>query len=45
MEIDHPPPDFAGLARSFGWYAEGPITDPREVGPALQRAIGQASRM
>ena len=39
MEIDNPPPDFAGLARSFGWYAEGPITDPREVGPALQRAI------
>jgi hypothetical protein len=23
----------------MGWYAEGPITDPKEVGPALKRAI------
>ncbi|HWP58295.1 MAG TPA: thiamine pyrophosphate-binding protein [Candidatus Acidoferrales bacterium] len=39
MEIDRPPPDFAKLAQAFGWYAEGPIENPDEVGPALTRAI------
>jgi hypothetical protein len=39
MELDHPPPNFAKLAQSFDWYAEGPIEDPNQVGPALQRAI------
>lgn len=39
MEIANPAPDFAKLAQSFGWYAEGPIDDPNEVGPAIQRAI------
>jgi thiamine pyrophosphate-dependent acetolactate synthase large subunit-like protein len=39
MEIDNPPPNFAKLAQSFDWYAEGPIEDPNAVGPALQRAI------
>jgi acetolactate synthase-1/2/3 large subunit len=37
--INDPPPDFAGLARSLGWYAEGPIEDPKQIAPALQRAI------
>lgn len=38
MEIDRPAPDFAGLARSFSWYAEGPVTEPGKVGPAVRRA-------
>ena len=38
MEIDNPAPDFAGIARSFGWYAEGPITDPADIEKAVQRA-------
>jgi benzoylformate decarboxylase/acetolactate synthase-1/2/3 large subunit len=38
MEIDNPAPDFAALARSFGWEAEGPITDPADVRAAVQRA-------
>ena len=38
MEIDLPAPDFAGLARSFGWYAEGPIVKPGEVRGAVERA-------
>jgi benzoylformate decarboxylase/acetolactate synthase-1/2/3 large subunit len=38
MEIDKPGPDFATLARSFDWYAEGPITDPDDVRAAVQRA-------
>src|SRR6266852_4444742 len=41
MDIRGPAVDFAGLARSMGWYAEGPIEDGRELGPALQRAIRQ----
>jgi acetolactate synthase-1/2/3 large subunit len=39
MDLDDPAPDFAALARSMGWYAEGPISRPDEVGPALRRAI------
>jgi acetolactate synthase-1/2/3 large subunit len=39
MEIDKPAPDFAMLARSFGWHAEGPIEDPTTVRPALLRAL------
>lgn len=38
MEIDGPAPDFAALARSFAWYAEGPITDPAQVRGAVRRA-------
>ena len=37
--ITDPPPDFASLARSMGWYAEGPIETPDGIAPALQRAI------
>jgi thiamine pyrophosphate-dependent acetolactate synthase large subunit-like protein len=38
MEIDAPAPDFATLARSMGWSADGPIADPDAVGPAVRRA-------
>jgi acetolactate synthase-1/2/3 large subunit len=38
QEIDDPAPDFAAMARSMGWYAEGPITDPDLAGPAIARA-------
>jgi thiamine pyrophosphate-dependent acetolactate synthase large subunit-like protein len=38
QEIDDPAPDFAAMARSMGWYAEGPITDPDAAGPAIARA-------
>ncbi len=38
MAIDDPPPDFAGLARSLGWHAEGPVTDPEAVAGAVRRA-------
>ncbi len=39
MDLDGPAPDFASLARSMGWYAEGPIERGEDVGPALKRAI------
>ena len=38
MEIDNPAPDFATLAKSFSWYAEGPVTDPAQVTDAVRRA-------
>src|SRR5438105_4889864 len=41
MDMRGPAPDFAGLARSMGWYAEGPIEHGGELGPALRRAIAQ----
>lgn len=37
--IDHPTIDFAKLAQSMGLYAEGPISDPKDLGPAIGRAI------
>ena len=39
MDMDDPAPDFASLARSMGWYAEGPIDKPGAVAAALKRAI------
>jgi acetolactate synthase I/II/III large subunit len=41
MDLDDPPPDFATLARSMGWYAEGPIDQPGDVAAALKRAIAK----
>jgi acetolactate synthase I/II/III large subunit len=38
-EMTDPNIDFAKLAQSLGCYAEGPITNPNELGPALKRAI------
>jgi len=36
--------DYAGLARSLGVHAEGPIADPKELGPAIQRAVAVVRR-
>jgi acetolactate synthase-1/2/3 large subunit len=41
MDLDDPAPDFAGLARSMGWYAEGPIDRGEDIEAALKRAIAQ----
>ena len=38
-KIDNPAIDFAKLAQSMGWYAERPIENPSEVGPAIKRAL------
>jgi thiamine pyrophosphate-dependent acetolactate synthase large subunit-like protein len=31
--------DFKKIAEGMGVYAEGPISDPKDLGPALRRAI------
>jgi acetolactate synthase I/II/III large subunit len=41
QDIVDPPPDFAQLARSMGWYAEGPVERPQDVAAALRRAIAE----
>ena len=38
-QISDPDVDFAKLAQGMGVWAEGPITDPAAIGPALKRAL------
>jgi acetolactate synthase-1/2/3 large subunit len=38
MAINDPAPDFAQIAKGFGWWAEGPIENPALVRDAVQRA-------
>ncbi len=42
--ITDPNVDFATVARGFGVYGEGPITDPKDLAPALKRAIAVVKR-
>jgi benzoylformate decarboxylase/acetolactate synthase-1/2/3 large subunit len=42
--IENPHVDFAGLAKSLGVWAEGPIADPAALGPALGRALAVVKR-
>jgi acetolactate synthase-1/2/3 large subunit len=44
MDLYDPAPDFAALARSLGVWAEGPIEDPNDVRPALERALEQVKQ-
>ena len=37
--ITDPNVDYATVAKGFGVYAEGPITDPKDLGPAIKRAV------
>ena len=42
--LSDPPIDYAKLAQSMGVYAEGPISDPKDLGPAITRAIQVVKR-
>src|ERR1700722_2080497 len=42
--IADPNVDFARLANGMGVYAEGPIIDPKDLGPALKRAVAVVKR-
>jgi thiamine pyrophosphate-dependent acetolactate synthase large subunit-like protein len=37
--IDNPNINYAMMAKSMGMYGEGPIENPKDLGPALKRAI------
>jgi acetolactate synthase-1/2/3 large subunit len=41
MDMDDPAPDFAAMARSMGWYAEGPFVSADDLPAALKRAIAE----
>lgn len=40
--LEDPPIDFAGMARSFGLQAEGPVERPADLPGALERAVRSA---
>jgi thiamine pyrophosphate-dependent acetolactate synthase large subunit-like protein len=42
--LDSPHIDFAQMARSMGVYAEGPITDPKDLRGAIKRALAVVKR-
>ena len=39
--IADPNPDYAQIAKGYGVYAEGPVSDPKELGPAFERALAR----
>lgn len=41
MDLEEPAPDFAAMARSMGWYAEGPFESPNGLAEALKSAIAR----
>jgi acetolactate synthase-1/2/3 large subunit len=42
--ITEPNIEYAQLAKSMGMYGEGPISDPKDLAPALRRAIDVVKR-
>ena len=42
--LTDPNVDYATVAKGFGVYAEGPIGDPKDLGPALKRAVAIVKR-
>src|SRR5436190_7395729 len=42
--LTDPHVDFAKIAQGMGLHAEGPITDPKDLGPALRRAAVAVKR-
>ena len=42
--LQDPNIDFAKLAQGLGLFAEGPITDPKDLGPAIKRALDVVKR-
>jgi acetolactate synthase-1/2/3 large subunit len=44
MDLFGPEPDFGALARAMGCYGEGPIEHPKDVRPALERALAEVKK-
>jgi thiamine pyrophosphate-dependent acetolactate synthase large subunit-like protein len=42
--IENPNVDYAKIAQGMGVHAEGPITDPKDLGPAFKRALEVVKR-
>ena len=43
-KLEDPNIDFSKIAQGMGLYAEGPITNPNDLGPAIKRAIAVVKR-
>jgi thiamine pyrophosphate-dependent acetolactate synthase large subunit-like protein len=37
--LKEPNIDYASIAKGYGLYAEGPISDPKDLAPAIRRGI------
>jgi thiamine pyrophosphate-dependent acetolactate synthase large subunit-like protein len=37
--LNNPDINYASIAKGYGLYAEGPITDPKDLAPAIRRGI------
>jgi thiamine pyrophosphate-dependent acetolactate synthase large subunit-like protein len=37
--IENPDIDYAGMAKSFGWWSAGPVNDPAELGAVIAKAV------
>jgi thiamine pyrophosphate-dependent acetolactate synthase large subunit-like protein len=37
--LNDPNIDYASIAKGYGMYAEGPISDPKDLGPAIRRGL------
>lgn len=44
QRMDRPDVDFAGIARTFGWHADGPVKTAAELPDALRRAVAAVKR-
>jgi thiamine pyrophosphate-dependent acetolactate synthase large subunit-like protein len=42
--IDNPAPDYAKIAQGYGLYAQGPVSDPKELAAAIKRGIEVVKR-
>jgi len=36
--------DYALMAKAYGMYSEGPISDPKDLAPALRRGIDRVKK-
>ena len=42
--IKDPNIDYAMMAKAYGMYSEGPISDPKDLGPALKRGLDRVRK-
>jgi thiamine pyrophosphate-dependent acetolactate synthase large subunit-like protein len=42
--LNGPAIDYASIAKGYGLYAEGPVANPQDLGPALHRALERVRR-
>ena len=42
--LNEPNIDYASIAKGYGLYAEGPISNPKDLGPAIKRAIERVKK-